>query len=339
MSQSPTGTMTPTTPQRVMHFSLGFIASRVLAAGVELDLFTHVAEGARTVEDLAARAGASPRGVRILTDALAGMGFLEKEGAELRLAPDARTFLVKSSPGYLGAVVLHQNDVWETWRHLGQAVRTGTTPSPAVEGDFDAGEFFSHFVDGLYNLNFPAAQAAAARLADGVRDVLDVGAGSGVWSQAFARANPEARVTVVDYPAVLDRVTRPFAERAGAQDRHEFLQGNFRDVDFGEGRYDLAILGHILHSEGAERSLTLLRRLHRALRPGGRVLVAEMIPDEDRKSDLFALLFGVNMLALTQEGDVFTRTELERLGRDAGFPHAEWLQAPAPYPLLVLTRT
>lgn len=339
MSLPSVETAVPTTPQRVMQFTMGFIASRALVAAVELDLFTHVAQGARTVEELAQRAKATPRGVRILTDALAGMGFVLKEEGELRLAPDAEAFLVRTSPGYLGAVVLHENHVWDTWRHVSEAVRKGTTPHNAVEGDFDAGEFFSHFVDGLYNLNHHAAQVAAARLASGVRAVLDVGAGSGVWSQPYALANSYTHVTVVDYPSVLDRVTRPFAERAGVADRYDFRAGNFREVDFGEGLYDLVTIGHILHSEGEERSLELLRRVHRALRPGGRVLIAEMIPDEERKSDLFALLFGVNMLALTEEGDVFTRAQLEEMGRRTGFPQAEWLPAPAPYPLLVLTRS
>jgi 2-polyprenyl-3-methyl-5-hydroxy-6-metoxy-1,4-benzoquinol methylase len=78
--------------------------------------------------------------------------------------------------------------------------------------------------------------------------ILDIGAGAAAWSIPFAKALKRARVTVVDYPAVT-QVTREYAERWGVADRYDYLEGDFREVDFGGG-FDLVILGHIIHSEG-----------------------------------------------------------------------------------------
>jgi predicted O-methyltransferase YrrM len=88
-----------------------------------------------------------------------------------------------------------------------------------------------------------------------------------VWGLAFAAADPGVRLVAVDRAEVVEKVTRQYAARAGLAERCSFRTGNLRDVDFGTGEFDLVILGHVLHSEGRSRSLELLARAHRCLRP------------------------------------------------------------------------
>jgi ubiquinone/menaquinone biosynthesis C-methylase UbiE len=139
--------------------------------------------------------------------------------------------------------------------------------------------------------------------------VLDVAAGSGVWSLALARRDSGTRVTVADSTAVIEKVTRRFAAREGVAEQYDYLPGDLRDLDFGEAAYDVAILGHICHGIGAEASKQLFIRLYRALKTGGQLLIAEIIPDDERREALFPLLFAVTMLAQTPEGDTFTMSE------------------------------
>ena len=107
------------------------------------------------------------------------------------------------------------------------------------------------------------------------------------------------------------------------------------NCDFGEAKFDLGILGHICHSEGATRTQELFARVHRALKPGGVILIAEMVPDDERQTASFPLLFAVNMLVNTEEGDTFTFAEYRQWLEAAGFHHVRALQAPAPSPLIV----
>jgi SAM-dependent methyltransferase len=111
-----------------------------------------------------------------------------------------------------------------------------------------------------------------------------------------------------------------------------------REVDFEEGTCDLAILGQICHSEGAEHSQDLFRKLHRALRPGGKLLIADMVPDEGRSSAAFPLFFALNMLVHTAQGDTFTLSEYTKWLTDAGFRSVSTLEAPGPSPLIVAER-
>ncbi|MGH7151640.1 MAG: methyltransferase, partial [Planctomycetota bacterium] len=139
-----------------------------------------------------------------------------------------------------------------------------------------------------------------------------------------------------DLPAVL-RVTRRTARREGVAGRFRFLPGDLRRFSFERRRYDLVILGHICHSEGAARTRRLLRAARRALLPGGRILIAEFLADEGRKGPVASLLFALVMLARTEEGEVFTFGEMRGWLREAGFAEPRRIDAP-PNATLLLAR-
>jgi hypothetical protein len=156
------------------------------------------------------------------------------------------------------------------WLKLTDVVRDGRPPEE-VNKEADGAAFFEQFVEAIFPLSRPAAVGFADREkiaeAGGPISVLDVGAGSGVWSVTLAEKSPRVRATAVDWPAVL-KVTRRVAERHGVTDRFTFSPGDFSTADFGSGpRY--ATIGHILPSEGPARSKALLRKVFDALAPGG----------------------------------------------------------------------
>src|SRR5262249_35637496 len=159
-----------------------------------------------------------------------------------------------------------------------EIVRTGR-PAMAVNREGEGAVFFEQFVEDLYPVNARSAQLLAEHLvpekADRPLHVLDLAAGSGGWGIALAKRPLQVRVTAVDWPGVLP-ATRRTAERQGVADRIRYVGGDLQQADFGGG-YDIATLGHILHSEGADRSRALLRKTFAALKPGGTVAIAEWL--------------------------------------------------------------
>jgi ubiquinone/menaquinone biosynthesis C-methylase UbiE len=338
MGTAPSQSLAPAeSPQAILEATWAFAATQVVCTALELDLFTCLEEGPATLADLARETGSSTRGLRILLGALVGMKFLERSGERYLPLPVASLYLSKKSPSYLGGLVLHSRQLQPNWARLTGVVRTGRAPC-AVESEADHGEFFAQFVGALHSLHSPAAAVAARELWPdgpvGGRRVLDVGGGSAVWSLAFARRDPQARVTVSEWPSVIERVTRKCVAREQAEDRYEYLAGNFRQCDFGEAQFDVGILGHICHSEGAVRTRQLLARVHRALKPGGVILIAEMLPDNERQTALLPLLFAVNMLVNTEEGDTFTFAEYRQWLEAAGFHEVRALETPSASPLI-----
>jgi SAM-dependent methyltransferase len=150
--------------------------------------------------------------------------------------------------------------------------------------------------------------------------------------------DPRAEVIAIDLPEVLERVTRKFVERDGRSDRFTFRPANLREADFGEGVFDVVILGHVCHGEGAEWSRHVIHCAYRALRPSGQILIADLLPDDDRRGPLFPLLFDLYMLVMTEKGGTFTRAEYTQWLSEAGFSDITALPVPAPSPLLVATK-
>ena len=207
-----------------------------------------------------------------------------------------------------------------SWQALAETVRTGR-PGQSVDAEEAGREFFPKLVAALFPMSFGgsqmARQALPARTLVRVKRVLDVAAGSAAWSLAWAVADPEVHVTALDFEVVFP-VTRQYTDRFGVTDRYEFLAGNLRKTNFGKERYDLVILGHICHSEGRRYSEKLIEKSARALTPGGMLLIAEMVPDDKRTGPLMPLLFGLNMLVNTKDGDVFTLAEYRKWMKAAG---------------------
>lgn len=325
-------------PTPIMEMMWSFAPSRILVTAVELKVFTHIASGRRTVKQIAAAIPCHPRGLGMLLNALTGLKLLSKDRNDrFDLTPLAQRFLVKDRPGYLGAFAQHARQLAQTWAQLTRVVRTGRPARQAGHQTQDE-KFFVSLVGALFNLNYAAARYAADYLKKNrtrITSILDVASGSGVWGIAFAQELKIATVTALDFPAVL-KVTRAYARNCGVSRLFKYMPGDLQRLNFGKQQYDLIILGHICHSIGCSSTIKLLRKSYAALRKGGRVLIADFLPNNQRTGPVFQLMFALNMLLNTREGDVFTFAEYQKWLRRAGFKKIELLSsAPAQSPLVL----
>lgn len=345
MPPTPPAPDAPPTPERILQHAFGFTLTHALSSAVELGLFTHVAEGARTRAALAKASGASRRGTDMLLDALVALGLLTRAGdgeqATFALAPDAAAFLVKTSPAYIGEfVVFHTRAILPVWAGFTETARTGK-PQRAVESPKEGAALWEGLVPAIFNLSWLAAtqlgQELKRRLPGRALHVLDVAAGSGVWGFGVASADPSWRVTSFDLADTLPHARR-FAERLKMTARTEFVAGDLRTHDFGAARHDAAILGHIVHSEGAVHGPRLIGKMAKALKPGGVLAIAEFLPDADRRGPPMPLLFALNMLVNTSEGSTYTFPEYEAWCRAAGFREVTSFPCASVSPLVLAVR-
>ena len=310
--------------EQLIEMHLGFAPARTLMAALDLNVFSKIHEGRKTAAQTARACDASERGMRMLLDALTSLGILQKaQGGQYSLPAFVAQFLVRESPDYLGDF-LNIDTIWQAWGGLTESVRTGK-PFRTVEHQQEAEEFFPKLVRGLHVINRQPAQNLERRIAGTLPPhphVLDVAAGSGVWGIAFAEADPQTRVTAQDFPGVIP-VTRSYVERHRVARQYDYLPGDLRAVDFGQGRFDVAILGNIVHSEGVESSRDLFRRIHRALRGDGQMVIVDMVPNDERTGPVFPLIFALNMLVNTEQGGTYTFDEYREWLTDAGFRSVE----------------
>jgi len=309
----------------------------IVAAAVELDVFSAIASGATTAEEIASKANADTSAMRRMLDSLVALNYLGRKADRYSLSSQAAAFLVRGSDLYMERVGQFAKTQMMGWFQLAEMVRSG---KPVVPPGDDAARaiFFSTLVRCIFPVGFVAAKAAVAAMSAGKRSrikrILDVGGGAAPWSIAFAQTIRDAQVTLLDFPPVIP-IAREYAAKFGVGERYDYLEGNLREVDFGSG-YNLIILGHIIHGEGRDGGRRLVERSAEALADKGMLLIAEFIPNNDRTGPPKAMMFGINMLLHTPDGDVFTMKEYREWLKTAGFKTVKTISTPvAPSPLIL----
>jgi ubiquinone/menaquinone biosynthesis C-methylase UbiE len=219
---------------------------------------------------------------------------------------------------------------WESWGKLTEVVKSGRSihrVNLVEEGD----GFFSDHVQAIFPSNYHAAQNLICGLSKSmlgeVERVLDVGCGAAAWGIAFASALPNSKITALDFPQVI-KIAKGYTLRFDVAHQFEYIETDFNQIDFPQQAFDLVVLGYILHNEGIERGRELIKKSFDALRPGGWLLIADIVADDDRGGPLIPMLFGLNMLVLTENGGVFTRFEMKEALETAGFVKISYLSSP-----------
>jgi ubiquinone/menaquinone biosynthesis C-methylase UbiE len=330
----------PISPARLNEDLWSAWTSLAIVAAVELDLFSVMASGNRTADEIGEATGASAKGVARLLDALTALKYVRKSKDRYSLEPVADTYLVKGRPLFMEGVPEITRGLMMMWTTLAEAVKKGSSAMSGMSEEQARG-FFPVLVKQIFPMSFAASEVAIRKMNKKklarIATVLDIGGGAAAWSIPFARANRKTQVTLIDYPEVT-AVARDYARRFSVAERFRYIEGNFFQSDWGTDQYDLAILGHILHGEGVAAAQALLRRAYEALNDHGMLLIAELIPNDQRTGPPLPLLFGLNMLAATKEGDVYTMGEYRRWLKDAGFKRVTTIASSAPSPLILASK-
>jgi ubiquinone/menaquinone biosynthesis C-methylase UbiE len=331
----------PVTPERIMQLAWAYAPPLIIGAAITNKVFDELDKCPATADELARRTKASLRGLTSLLDALVALQLATRDPQKNRygLTPESAAFLVTTKPSFQGGIFKHiAAHLIPAWLELGEIVRTGK-PARQVNST-EGAEFFESFVEDIFPMSYGATKVLAGNLkldaATKTTRVLDIASGSGVWGIGLAQANKHVEVTAVDWERVLG-VTRRVAAKHGVGGQFKYIAGDICKVDFGRG-YDIATLGHILHSEGPEHSQLLIKRVFDALAPGGTIAIAEFVANDDRTGPMNAMIFAVNMLVNTDEGNAFTFAQISGWLRDAGFENVRQLEAPAPSPLILANK-
>lgn len=306
-------------PGRIFETLCAFQQTEALKGAVELELFTHIADGASTVPDIAARAHASDRGVRILCDYLTIQGFLHKHDGRYSNSATAEVFLNKRSPAYIGsmATFLAHPRLMECFHDMAGSVRKGGTVSHGTLAPEDP--VWVEFARAMAPFMATTAEVVAkiVALPATAQKVLDISAGHGLYGLMVAKANLSAQIYASDWANVLE-VARENAAKFGLAERFHTIPGSAFDSDLGSG-YDLVLVPNFLHHFDPPTCVKFLRKLCAAMKPKATLAIVEFVPNEDRISPPMAAAFSIQMLGGTEAGDAYTFREFSQMLSEAGF--------------------
>lgn len=310
--------------ERVLDLAKGYREACVLAAAVDLDLFDAMAGSRLTAAQAARKVGGDLRAVTILLDALAALKLLKKSGGRYSVPADVASVLTAAGMDSVLAMSQHHANCMRRWAQLARVAQRGrpATRVPSVRGQR---KDVAAFIGGMHDLN----SRISAGLVGGIqplpfRRLLDVGGASGTWTIAFLKANPRGRATIFDLPNVIPMAARRLREtRLGGRVR--LVAGDFCRDELPKGA-DLAWVSAIVHQNSRTQNRELFKKIFRALAPGGRIAIRDVVMEDSRTAPVAGALFAVNMLVATPGGGTFTFRELEEDLRAAGFSGTRLVQ-------------
>ncbi|MEN6333791.1 MAG: methyltransferase, partial [Phycisphaerales bacterium] len=261
----------------VLQLMRGFQPACVLAAAVDLDVFTALGDSPTTAAVLAARIGADPRAAEVLLDALAALGLLTKQGDRFAVPAEVAELLTEGSPANILPGVRHQANCLRRWAQLARVVQTGRPAdrTPSIRGqEADC----ASFIGAMNNFSEMVAPQVVGRLAPlRFQRLLDIGGASGTWTIAFLLAAPDATAVLFDLPEVVP-LARERLTRAGIIDRVTLVAGDY-NIDPLPGGADLAWLGAIAHQNSRRENRSLYAKIHAALASQGVLVIRDVVMD------------------------------------------------------------
>ena len=302
----------------------GFCHSQVLLALVRLDIPAQLLDAPADTATLAARSRIPAERMTVLLNAAAALGLLRRSRDLWSLT--TRGAALAGVPGLQGMIAHHDvlyRDLTDPVAFFRGEVETELAAFwPYV---FGAGGATDPTVTATYSAlmadsqRLVAADTIAAVDWSASRRVMDVGGGTGAFLAALGQAQPQLAFDLFDLPAVAPLARRRFAE-AGLAERTRIHAGSFRDTDLPVGA-DTITLVRVLYDHADETVLALLRSVHAALPPGGRLIVSEPMtghPQPQRAGDAY---FAIYCMAM-RTGRARSAVQIGDLLRQAGFTGA-----------------
>jgi len=299
-------------------FQLGYYwETKILLTAVKLDLFTALGEKDRSAPEIARRVGADERALELVMNALVAIGVLTKQADLFANTEVARSHLVKTSPNYVGHLLLLHEAEWANWGKLEETIKRGRSPAKGHLFQTDP-ELAANVLAVLHRIGQQSGPMLAQRLDLGdASTLLDLGGGAGTHAIAFCQLYPRLQATIFDLPKTLEIADRMVKE-AGLEARITGLPGDFNADPLG-GPYDVILMSDVLHYQGPEANAALVRKAFQHLLPRGRLVIKDRFLDESGTSPAWVTAFAVHILLNTEQGRCYTTADALGWMSAAGF--------------------
>jgi hypothetical protein len=314
----------------LMRLAGGHVEARIVQTAVQLAIFDELKDSALAAADIAHRLMLEPKATELFLNALSSMELLDKRGEVFSLTAGAKTYLVKSSSQYVGAMISFDASLWNCWEKLPAAIRSGrpVRPPNMYQDDPAETEIFIGAMDSLVKARGDAEVVANAFNWSESAELLDVGSGPATYPIALCKRFPNLHATIFDLSATL-KITLRYVRECGMEGRIRLIAGDYRK-DSIPGSYDIVFLSNMIHGESEQENESLVGKLASNLKPCGRLVIKDHILDESRTSPPVGAIFSLLMLLTTEGGRCYSFSEIKNWMEQVGLSNVQQIDLSPP---------
>ncbi len=308
--------------QDIVDLASAYYGSCVLFAAVDFDLFSKIELGSIDL---------TSRSVRLLADACVAEGLLEKRGEKYFNTPASRDALIPGGAADLTKAIGYNRDVFPAW---GRLIDFVTTNKPVEKPEIHLGEDDNRtkaFAAAMFGRAMGIGRNVVPMLPKLEGKLLDLAGGPAAYAILICQSNPNLKCVSVDLPAISAEAAK-YVALNNMSDRIECRPGDYHSDEYENQEYDAVTIFGALHQESSEQIIDILKRAYRSLKKGGRIIVLDIMTDQTHTQPKFSALFAVNMALTTNNGWVFSDSELKSWMLQAGFTPEPTRHIPPPMP-------
>lgn len=263
-------------PTPLLETQIAFSMARSIMAGVKLGVYEAIGQGEATAVEVARACETDPDATTKLLNTLVGCRYLRHRDGRYELTPMSRKWLLRDSPHSIVDKLLFQYDEWETVSKYEEYIKTGQ-PLGVHEEQLD-GLRWTRYQRGMRALASISAEEVARSLPvpAGATAMLDIGGSHGYYSVCLCRRHAGLRATIFDLPQAVEHAA-PILTREGMGDRVSHRAGNALTDELGTDAWDLVFQSQLVHHFTDEENRGVMRRVARALKPGGVCVLLETL--------------------------------------------------------------
>ncbi|AKP33889.1 methyltransferase [Yersinia aleksiciae] len=293
-------------------------------------IFEFIAKDNKNASEICAFIGIELRSVEVVMAVVVALELVELEDGRYKLTKVTEEFLLKKSPNYCGHYwdLIYSTGDNFSLANLEQVVRTRETQDEEQVTLFEESIYNTEkaeaFTKAMHGISVGAASVWPDKLnlAD-YHCMLDIGGGSGVHSVGAVTRWPHLRAIIYDL-APVGRITSGFIKSYGLEENISIHIGDMWSEPYPDA--DLHFYSNVLHDWPAQKNLFLTKKSYDALPHGGRIIIHEMLFDDDVAGPLAVAALNVTMLIWSQ-GKQYSRSEMKQILYSAGFRDIEILPA------------
>ena len=295
---------------------VAFMLARTIMVATKLGIFQALADRPATASQVAQCCSTAPAATRKMLNTLVHLGYLRLEQERYALTALTARWLLQESAQSVYHKMLFQFTEWDMVTGYEDYVRTG---QPFQMHETFSAEQWTAYQRGMRAMAGTAAGEVARRtpVPRRAKDMLDIGGAHGYYSVALCRRHAGLRSVILDLPEAIDEARHILAkEQMGGRVVHQ--SGNALTDDLGEAQYDLVLIASLVHHFDEATNRDLVRRIARALRPGGVLVVQEFMRNpHPRCGDHLGALLDL-FFAATSESGTWSVAEIADWQRAAG---------------------
>lgn len=284
-------------PSPIVDTFSNIVFGRALAIGVRRGMFDTLEGTPASVDEIARATKLSVNGTSLLVESFCVTGYLSEHRGRYSLTPEARKWLLRNSPSFIGNLIRYFETLYERWGYLEQSLEHGMPPR----------RYYETFADEDWKLYVYAMRDLAGLLLDDIikkialpgspNTLLDLGGSHGLYSIECCRRYPSLTSTIIDFESAV-QFGRRIVEEEGMGSKVKLVAGDFTQLEL-PPHQDCVLMFNIVHGFNEDENRALLRRVINILKPGGKIYILDQLRAEKQRMGIagfIPLTVGLNLL-------------------------------------------